>query len=115
VTWENINMSPNSIRLALLFVALIGTHRFRSSRRRTAAGPTALGMNLNGPADWNSELPFVDVFRLSRSWTQKQALVGPRLALDEHGWVTRLEPSCCRTPLCALNWTYQRAAHGVRR
>lgn len=25
-----------------------------------------LGMNLAGPADWNTELPFVDVFRLSR-------------------------------------------------
>ena len=31
-----------------------------------------LGMNLNGPADWNSELPFVDVFRLSRPWISQK-------------------------------------------
>ena len=32
-----------------------------------------LGMNLNGPADWNTELPFVDVFRLSRPWISQKA------------------------------------------
>ena len=54
-----------------------------------------LGMNLNGPADWNTELPFVDVFRLSRSWiSQKKDAPwgkGPEPTLDEHGWVKRLE------------------------
>lgn len=66
-----------------------------------------LGMNLNGPADWNTELPFVDVFRLSRAWiSQRQGAAwgrGPELALDEHGWVTRLEPDCwAETPLCTV-------------
>jgi len=28
----------------------------------------ALGTNLSGVNDWNSELPFVDVFRSSRRW-----------------------------------------------
>jgi hypothetical protein len=76
----------------------------------SAAVPPAqprLGMNLNGPADWNTELPFVDVFRLSRSWiSQRQGASwgqGPPLALDEHGWVTRLEPNCwAETPLCTV-------------
>ena len=31
-----------------------------------------LGINLNGPADWNTELPFVDVFRLSRPWISQR-------------------------------------------
>ena len=31
-----------------------------------------LGINLNGPADWNSELPFADVFRLSRRWISQR-------------------------------------------
>ncbi len=57
----------------------------------------ALGMNLNGPADWNTELPFVDVFRLSRQWiSQKKGQPwgkGPVLELDAQGWVKRLEPS----------------------
>jgi hypothetical protein len=67
-----------------------------------------LGMNLNGPADWNTELPFVDVFRLSRQWiSQRKGQPwgkGPALALDEHGWVTRLEPDCwAETLLCTID------------
>ena len=67
-----------------------------------------LGMNLNGPADWNTELPFVDVFRLSRSWaSQRKGLPwgkGPPLERDGHGWVKRLEPDCwAETPLCTID------------
>ena len=66
-----------------------------------------LGMNLNGPADWNSELPFVDVFRLSRQWiSQKKGEPwgkGPALELDEHGWVRKLTADCwAETPLCTI-------------
>jgi hypothetical protein len=68
----------------------------------------ALGMNLNGPADWNTELPFVDVFRLSRAWiSQREGQPwgqGPTLKLDPHGWVTELEPGCwAETPLCTID------------
>jgi hypothetical protein len=56
-----------------------------------------LGINLNGPADWNTELPFVDVFRFSRPWISHRTGAawgqGPKPALDAQGWVTRLEPS----------------------
>ena len=74
---------------------------------RPAAAKPRLGMNLNGPADWNTELPFVDVFRLSRPWiSQRKGQPwgkGPELALDEHGWVKRLEPDCwAETPLCTI-------------
>jgi hypothetical protein len=67
-----------------------------------------LGMNLNGPADWNSELPFVDVFRLSRRWiSQRQGAgwgKGPKLDRDENGWIRRLEPGCfAETPLCTIS------------
>jgi hypothetical protein len=62
------------------------------------------GINLNGPADWNSELPFVDVFRLSREWiSQKKGEAwgkGPQLKLDERGWVQKLEPDTwAETPM----------------
>ena len=65
-------------------------------------------MNLNGPADWNTELPFVDVFRLSRPWiSQREGASwgkGPKLDLDERGWVKRLEPNCfAETPLCTID------------
>ena len=64
-------------------------------------------MNLNGPADWNTELPFVDVFRFSREWISQQAGKpwghGPKLDLDERGWVRRLAPGCfAETCLCTI-------------
>lgn len=64
-------------------------------------------MNLSGPADWNTELPFVDVFRLSRPWiSQKMGESwgkGPELALDERGWIKRLEKDCfAESPLCTI-------------
>ncbi|MGD0089480.1 MAG: hypothetical protein ABSE73_06125, partial [Planctomycetota bacterium] len=66
-----------------------------------APARSLLGINLNGPADWNSELPFVDVFRLSRQWISQQEGKpwgqGPKLQLDEHGWVTKLEAGCHAT------------------
>jgi hypothetical protein len=73
-----------------------------------AAPPAArLGINLSGPADWNTELPFVDVFRLSRTWiSQRKGAAwgqGPKLSLDRRGWITRLEPDCwAETPLCTI-------------
>ena len=36
----------------------------------------ALGINLSGPADWNTELPFVDAFRLARAWISQQQGAG---------------------------------------
>jgi hypothetical protein len=73
-----------------------------------AAAQARLGMNLNGPADWNSELPFVDVFRLSRPWVSQRKGErwgnGPALALDQHGWVKKLEADCsAESPLCTIH------------
>jgi hypothetical protein len=74
---------------------------------RASVPQPRLGMNLNGPADWNSELPFVDVFRLSRPWiSQRRGQPwgkGPELELDPYGWVKQLEPDCwAETPLCTV-------------
>jgi len=66
-----------------------------------------LGINLAGLSDWNTELPFVDVFHLARAWiSQRQGEKwggGPPLELDERGWVKRLEPGCwADTLLCNI-------------
>ena len=66
-----------------------------------------LGMNLNGPADWNTELPFVDVFHFSREWISQKLGEGwgkgPSLILDADGYVTKLEPGCfAETILCTV-------------
>ncbi len=71
-------------------------------------GAARLGMNLAGPADWNTELPFVDVFRMSRSWISQEKDKGwgqgPRLELDEHGWVRRFDSDCwAETLVCTID------------
>ena len=101
-----------SITLATLaaWITLVGTARAKGPKEEAPKPPAAharLGMNLNGPADWNSELPFVDVFRFSRPWiSQKKGErwgAGPALSLDERGWVKQLEADCwAETPLCTI-------------
>lgn len=68
------------------------------------AAQPRLGINLTGPSDWNTELPFVDVFRLSRKWAIHNAdgssTNAPALDLDEHGWVKSLPDGCyVETPM----------------
>ncbi|MBI9015943.1 MAG: hypothetical protein JEZ07_01655 [Phycisphaerae bacterium] len=67
-----------------------------------------LGINLAGPADWNTELPFVDVFRLSRKWISQQKGQpwgkGPALELDSKGWVKKLKDNCwAETLMCTID------------
>ncbi len=86
------------------------TALFAADRPAHAESPNAhprLGMNLTGPADWDTELPFVDVFHLSRPWTSQQKGgawgKGPALDLDAHGWVKSLAPDCsAQTLLCTI-------------
>lgn len=71
-------------------------------------GEPQLGTNLSGPADWSSEMPFSNVFRISREWiSQKEGEgwgKGPKLDLDEYGWVKHLEPGCsAETVLCCID------------
>ncbi len=95
--------------LPLLCATLLAAGPSAAEQARKAPAPRPrLGMNLNGPADWNTELPFVNVFRLSRPWvSQEQGQSwgkGPNLALDEHGWVKRLDDGCfAETLMCTID------------
>ena len=89
-------MSRREFVEALAGTGVIGI--LATSKNETGQLPRAtprLGMNLSGPADWNTELPFVDVFRLSRAWISQRRGSGwgeaPPLELDECGWVKHLE------------------------
>ncbi len=67
--------------------------------------PASLGINLAGLTDWNSELPLVDLMKSSRQWISQQKGQpwgkGPQLAVDEKGWVTKLDPDCyIEVPMC---------------
>ncbi len=100
-----MKFSPVLVGLSLLFVvgpcALAQTTPLPAP---PAPSQSRLGMNLAGPADWSSELPFVDAFRFARTWISQKKDAGwgqgPALLLDEHGWVKALEPDCwAETPL----------------
>jgi len=64
-------------------------------------GNARLGINFDGINDWTTEQPFVNFFHMSRSWvSQSQGGgwgTGPKLLLDEHGWVKELAPNCRAT------------------
>src|SRR5687767_15043583 len=74
---------------ALMGAACLGG----ASPAKAAAASSAprVGINLAGLVDWNTELPFVDVFRTSRPWlSQREGAAyaqGPTLELDRWGWV----------------------------
>lgn len=100
-------MCSRIVQFAAFAFLLAGTEAFVAAQPKPPEPEPRLGINLAGPADWNTELPFVDVFRLSRRWiSQRQGTgwgKGPALALDEHGLVQRLEPGCwAETPLCTI-------------
>lgn len=94
-----------AIVVAMASLAIVSAVNLRAADR--PASKPSLGINLNGPADWNTELPFVDVFRFSRPWiSQREGQPwgkGPELELDERGWVKRLEADCwAETLLCTI-------------
>ena len=66
-----------------------------------------LGINLAAVKNYATELPFVDLFRMSGGWVSQHKKGkwgdGPTLELDEHGWVKRLEPNCIAiTIVCGI-------------
>lgn len=75
--------------------------------RKVPHAHARLGINLAGLSDWNSELPFVDLFRMSRAWISQPKVgawgSGPKLDIDEDGWVKSLQKDCSATSIiCSL-------------
>ncbi len=98
------NKSVVSKIIFRVFFALFAILGFASCEGDTTsvafAGNTAnanppLGTNLNGVQDYSTEWPFVDVFKMSRTWISQQAGLGwgagPALDLDADGWVKSLQ------------------------
>ena len=66
-----------------------------------------LGINLAGIKNYATELPFVDLFRMSAGWVSQRKKGkwgdGPKLEIDEHGWVKSLAPDCIAiTIVCGI-------------
>jgi hypothetical protein len=64
--------------------------------RPAPPGVPRLGINLAEVVDWNTELPFADMFRASREWISQKPDAqwgqGPPLVLDALGWIRQMEP-----------------------
>jgi hypothetical protein len=92
---------------ALVLGACLLLAGFHLAASEPSPTQSRLGMNLSGPADWNTELPFVDVFRMARKWISQRKDEswgkGPPIETDQHGWIKRLEPDCwAETLLCTI-------------
>jgi hypothetical protein len=77
---------------------------------------TRLGMNFNQLADWNTELPLVDVFHEARAWISQQEGAawgkGPALDLDAQGWIKSLAPGA-HAMTCLLTIPDEHAPAGL--
>ncbi len=89
-------------------VLLVAPADAQSRRRsRASAARPVVGINLAGPADWNTELPFEDMFRFARPWVSQTRGAawgkGPPLAVDERGWVRELaEGAFAESAVCTV-------------
>ena len=108
-------MSPLFLSFSLLFClaapaqinAVPSNSPALAEVQNSSAQTSRLGINLAGIVDWGTEIPFADVFHQARAWiSQKEGSPwgkGPTLALDSHGWVTKLDPGCsAQTPVFSL-------------
>jgi hypothetical protein len=97
-------------RLLLAFTVSVTLHFMAPApaagemAKEPPSSQSRLGLNLNGPADWNTEYPFVDAFRFSRKWiSQKKGAgwgKGPEVECDAQGWIKQLQPDCfAETPI----------------
>jgi hypothetical protein len=85
------------LTILLLFCCIFTSfHISAAQSTRPNAGNTALGINLAGIADWTTEWPFVDAFKISRNWTSNRDGApwgqGGPLALTPEGWIASLQP-----------------------
>lgn len=86
---------------------LLSAMALSESGQPVSVAPT-MGTNLSGLSDWETELPFVNIFYLSREWISQRSGSGwgkgPKLDLDAYGWIKRLEPGCsAETPMCTID------------
>lgn len=88
--------------LAFLSCTCDRRHRAQAPARQSAEQAVVerpklrspVGTNLTGITDWNTELPFVDLFKTSREWISGSGGEWDderALDIDEHGWVRSLK------------------------
>jgi len=83
-------------RFVTIALALVSLNTLLAEPGDSKPVKASLGINLSGPTDWNTEIPFTNVFHFSRPWIPKESDgpwgEGAPLQLDPQGWVKQLEP-----------------------
>lgn len=86
-------------KITLLLLALFTFAPARTVARKPEAAPApdagAVGINLARASHWSSSQPFVDAIRVADDWvsgTVSEFRDGREIAVDEHGWIRKLEP-----------------------
>ncbi|MGV6858429.1 MAG: hypothetical protein ACWA5X_05590 [bacterium] len=84
------SLKPISYSLLLFLGISLGAcaEQTEADARPDAHSRSPIGMNVGSITDWSSNLPFVDLFKMSRPFSSAH----PQLELDEQGWVKRLKP-----------------------
>ena len=87
-----VNMIPDKfLSLAAMMLASLNLLS-QDGARDPQDRKSIIGINLNGFADWNSEIPLNDVFKLSRKWISQEKGqkwgAGPEIMTDKDGWIT---------------------------
>jgi hypothetical protein len=100
-----MNVTRRELAKWLLAVPAGGFIPARAQSQAAAKANARFGINIAGPAYYNTELPFVDLFRMSRAWELKFEGRPPQghpaqPRLDENGWVTEVPRGAwAETPL----------------
>ena len=111
-----INISRRKFISTALVTLLAGLNLASARENKNSANDASvkpdsakarLGINRAAVKNYATELPFVDLFRMSGGWVSQHKKGkwgdGPTLELDEHGWVKRLAPDCIAiTIVCGI-------------
>lgn len=84
--------SPYSFLLCLLFSALFSFPAFAAevtveSKRQSSA----VGVGLQGIADWSTQFPFLDVMKSAREWYDWEKRTTEGIGLNKNDWVISIE------------------------
>lgn len=91
-----VDKNRRNIMLAVAATAAVGVFglgatRLSKTNRKIPIANAQFGINLSAIADWDSEFPFVDLFKQSRAWfVEGKQPAESGLILDSDGWITQL-------------------------
>jgi hypothetical protein len=94
-TWKIVGWTT-LLSATVVFAVAMGYYAPPASPNDKTSAPLEFGLNLTGVVSYGSELPFVDLFKMSSAWVSqapgKPWGKGGELDRDAKGWVRKLAP-----------------------